>query len=354
MRSNLTRLILPNRTALWTALAALKLDCRNVNKNFYKSLSEIIEEFKSVAKPSSPESGSKIPFRYDEKVGTAIRLSAWQHTKGAEHLESALNYVRLAATIIQILPFGGVPPKIFVTIPSSDVRAGVKGGLSAGMYLANIASPVGIGRAAQTGTLSAASVVQGGLISMAIDTAFTLAHVGKMDQIPHLLPESGEHDPDQCTCVTSIPGLDQPCLAIAKVIFKQRRGNIKWSLLNIPTSGYADMVPRKIVDGVRWLATDDTKMKLFLADKSKVAFHLWQAAQTFGKSQQIQEDKSYNATYTSRWIIPGIAVTKRGCPKAISIIAALFGEFREQSNYLQTMAAITTYDGHLIIRKNLW
>ena len=83
-----------------------------------------------------------------------------------------------------------------------------------------------------------------------------------------------------------------------------------------------------------------------------MAHHLWKAAQSFGK---YTGPKEYDAENALLGIIPGITVHPqgRGCPKAISTIAALFREFHAGSNYLQTLSAISATDGAYIIENRI-
>lgn len=93
------------------------------------------------------------------------------------------------------------------------------------------------------------------------------------------------------------------------------------------------------------------RVKEFLANKEKVAAYLHQAAQTYGTHAPVDE---YANELALLGIIPGIAVdTPRGCPKAISIIATLHGEFKRKSNYLKTLCTISSLDGASIVKGKL-
>ncbi len=174
-----------------------------------------------------------------------------------------------------------------------------------------------------------------------------------------LQPNNNEHDPDSCTCKPLKNGLKSPCNTIAKMIINRREGAMAESALKIA------LYPVPIVGSIAALAfenaiknCDKPGEKYFYDDYSNLnaASHLWNAAQTYGRKLRINEKKLSQQIWDAAYgIIPGIFVdpVHRGCPKAISIIAALFGEFQEKSNYLHTLVSISTREGIPVINKNL-
>lgn len=171
-----------------------------------------------------------------------------------------------------------------------------------------------------------------------------------------LQPDNTRQDPDACTCKPLKNGLIHPCQTIAKMIINRREGTMAGSALKIA------LYPIPIVGQIASLAFEKamtngrSKEKYFYNDSSKVASHLWNAAQTYGRKLRINEKKLSQQIWDAVYgVVPGIFVdpVHRGCPKAISIIAALFGEFREKSNYLNTLVSISTRDGLDVINKRL-
>lgn len=174
-----------------------------------------------------------------------------------------------------------------------------------------------------------------------------------------LQPNNNEHDPDSCTCKPLKNGLKNPCNTIAKMIINRRESTMAGSALKIA------LYPVPIVGSMAALAFENAmtncegaKEKFFYGDYSNLnaASHLWNAAQTYGRKLHLHEKKLSQQIWDAAYgIIPGIFVdpTHRGCPKAISIIAALFGELQEKSNYLHTLVSISTRDGISVINKKL-
>lgn len=173
-----------------------------------------------------------------------------------------------------------------------------------------------------------------------------------------LQSDNSRPDPDACTCRPLKNGLISPCQTIAKMIINRIESTMAGSALKIA------LYPIPIVGQIASLAfekamTDDvSKEKYFYDDysNSNAASHLWNAAQTYGRKLHINEKKLSEQIWDAMYgVVPGIFVDPihRGCPRAISIIAALFGEFQEKSNYLNTLVSISTRDGLKVINEKL-
>ena len=174
-----------------------------------------------------------------------------------------------------------------------------------------------------------------------------------------LQPDNNGHDPDNCTCKPLKNGLKNPCNTIAKMIINRREGTmagkaIKLGLYAVPIAGQIGALAFENAMN----NSEGSQENHFYNDYSNLnaASHLWNAAQTYGRKLQLHEKKLSQQIWDAAYgIVPGIFVDPihRGCPKAISIIAALFGEFQEKSSYMNTLVSISSKDGVSVINKKL-
>lgn len=319
MKSDLTRIILPRRKALWTTLAALRLNYKIFSKNF-------------------------------------IELNAQME----DLLKDLLNLAKNDSAILdKIKKMTGRIEYSGITSNLADIRHCIQEDIIP--FFPNLKDYLGLINLIRADTVTFSGLANVFLVGpgVFIDGASIGYDLNKMDGLSHLVPEKGEFDPDQCTCPT-VRGIRNPCQEIAQKIIKNRKSALRKSVLAFMTLGESNMA-RPFYKGFKSanaLAGGETVAEIFLNDKSLVASHLWNAAQTFGKSSKEPpkiKAHYYNEyeAYTSQGIIPGISIHKYGCPKAISVIAALFGEYHEKTKYLKTIAAISAYNGPFVIEKEL-
>jgi len=317
MKSNLTRIILPRRKALLTTLAALRLNYKIFSKNFIE-LNAQMEDLLKLAKNDS-----------------AILDKVKKMTGRIEYSDSG------------------------ITSHLADIRHSIQEDIIP--FFPNLKDYLGLINLIRADSVTFCGLAQVFLAGpgLFIDGASMVYDLNKMDGISHLVPEKGEFDPDQCTCPT-VSEIRNPCQEIAKKIIKNRKSALRKSVLSFMTLGESNMARpfRQAFKSANALAGGETVAEIFLNNKSLIASHLWNAAQTFGKSSKEPpkiKAHYYNEyeAYTSRGIIPGISIHKYGCPKAISVIAALFGEYHEKTKYLKTIAAISAYNGPFVIEKEL-
>ncbi len=317
MKSNLTRIILPRRKALLTTLAALRLNYKIFSKNFIE-LNAQMEDLLKLAKNDS-----------------AILDKVKKMTGRIEYSDSG------------------------ITSNLADIRHSIQEDIIP--FFPNLKDYLGLINLIRADSVTFCGLAQVFLAGpgLFIDGASMVYDLNKMDGISHLVPEKGEFDPDQCTCPT-VSEIRNPCQEIAKKIIKNRKSALRKSVLSFMTLGESNMARpfRQAFKSANALAGGETVAEIFLNNKSLIASHLWNAAQTFGKSSKEPpkiKAHYYNEyeAYTSQGIIPGISIHKYGCPKAISVIAALFGEYHEKTKYLKTIAAISAYNGPFVIEKEL-
>ena len=317
MKSNLTRIILPRRKALLTTLAALRLNYKIFSKNFIE-LNAQMEDLLKLAKNDS-----------------AILDKVKKMTGRIEYSDSG------------------------ITSNLADIRHSIQEDIIP--FFPNLKDYLGLINLIRADSVTFCGLAQVFLAGpgIFIDGASMVYDLNKMDGISHLVPEKGEFDPDQCTCPT-VSEIRNPCQEIAKKIIKNRKSALRKSVLSFMTLGESNMARpfRQAFKSANALAGGETVAEIFLNNKSLIASHLWNAAQTFGKSSKEPpkiKAHYYNEyeAYTSQGIIPGISIHKYGCPKAISVIAALFGEYHEKTKYLKTIAAISAYNGPFVIEKEL-
>ncbi len=317
MKSNLTRIILPRRKALLTTLAALRLNYKIFSKNFIE-LNAQMEDLLKLAKNDS-----------------AILDKVKKMTGRIKYSDSG------------------------ITSNLADIRHSIQEDIIP--FFPNLKDYLGLINLIRADSVTFCGLAQVFLAGpgLFIDGASMVYDLNKMDGISHLVPEKGEFDPDQCTCPT-VSEIRNPCQEIAKKIIKNRKSALRKSVLSFMTLGESNMARpfRQAFKSANALAGGETVAEIFLNNKSLIASHLWNAAQTFGKSSKEPpkiKAHYYNEyeAYTSQGIIPGISIHKYGCPKAISVIAALFGEYHEKTKYLKTIAAISAYNGPFVIEKEL-
>lgn len=172
-----------------------------------------------------------------------------------------------------------------------------------------------------------------------------------------LLPIHGT-DPNACTCQRRSGNGDPPCTLIAKHLIEQAEKGMS----SFATGFFASKTPvvgavvtealntGLTVAGQYYTEARTDHEKAFLKSKRQQAVHLWSAAQCYGSYDRQEAEK----IVIGRVGKPGITVSDRGCPKAIAIIAALFGELSENSNYLRTLSAISAVnDGVSVIEMKL-
>ena len=295
MKSNLTRIILPRRKALLTTLAALRLNYKIFSKNFIE-LNAQMEDLLKLAKNDS-----------------AILDKVKKMTGRIEYSDSG------------------------ITSNLADIRHSIQEDIIP--FFPNLKDYLGLINLIRADSVTFCGLAQVFLAGpgLFIDGASMVYDLNKMDGISHLVPEKGEFDPDQCTCPT-VSEIRNPCQEIAKKIIKNRKSALRKSVLSFMTLGESNMARpfRQAFKSANALAGGETVAEIFLNNKSLIASHLWNAAQTFGKSSKEPpkiKAHYYNEyeAYTSQGIIPGISIHKYGCPKAISVIAALFGEYHEKT-----------------------
>ena len=214
----------------------------------------------------------------------------------------------------------------------------------------------GAAAAGKTAVLAAPNLVS---LGIALVTFFPQAFYKANSALPlyDLLPTHGI-DPNACTCQRRSGDGEPPCTLIAKHLIKQAEKGMS----SFATDFFVGKTPvvGSVVKGTlnttlataeQYYASQHTDQeKAFLKNKRQQAVHLWSAAQCYG---------SYDRKKTEKIVIgrvgkPGITVSSRGCPKAIAVIAALFGEFSENSNYLRTLSAIAAVsDGVSVIEMKL-
>jgi hypothetical protein len=317
------KVTLPCHEALWTALVAVDLSNQRA-KSFSELLSDSRKEFKSTRKHSSPQNSSRLPFSHEERTTSFAPFT---------------NQVRYSKPVM--LTYQGV----------NAIQNIYEGATEATTAIAAIAQLGLVGAACNTLENAVTAIGHnpiGQIKTVLYGLAKTTYYAQKAMTFYDLTPANGEFDPDYCTCSPKI-GLIDPCQQIAKTILKMKEGNVVGSAMNVATLGlkslahplYKLLAPKPSAPSER-----------FLSNKKDMAHHLWKAAQSFGK---YTGPKEYDAENALLGIIPGITVHPqgRGCPKAISTIAALFREFHAGSNYLQTLSAISATDGAYIIENRI-
>lgn len=206
-------------------------------------------------------------------------------------------------------------------------------------------------------TSSAAAFMQIFKVWLDIGQAAFLAH----NTMPfyHLQPDRGSPDPDRCTCPPKL-GQPEPCQTIANILIERREGSmaekaVSIGALSIPViSDVARLATYNLATSKNRSLTPGERFFYDARTYEQAASHLYKAAQTYGRKLRENEKlKSQQIWDTARGIIPGIFVAEGGCPKAISIIAALFNEFHDKSPYLRTLCAISAKDGASIIKQQI-
>jgi len=155
-------------------------------------------------------------------------------------------------------------------------------------------------------------------------------------------------DPDRCICK------EASCQTLADVIREQSKAfgaettnlmiQTKYKrFLTHPSSNLVNITtPYEYVHMKRALTND------------LIAKNLWEAAQTYGRITKLsgdEFDQYYQQLLLTNTMMPTVEVTHKGCPKAISTIAAILGDLNDGSNYIRTLAAISTIEGIKIISK---
>lgn len=215
---------------------------------------------------------------------------------------------------------------------------------------------VGAAAAGTTAMTAAANLVS---LGVALVTFFPQAFYKANSALPlyDLLPTHGS-DPNACTCQRRSGYGDPPCTLIAKHLIEQAEKGMSVFATGF-FSGKAPVVGAVVTQALNTAVTiadrystdqHTDQEKAFLKNKRQQAVHLWNAAQCSGCYDQKEAEK----IVIGRVGKPGITVSSRGCPKAIAVIAALFGELSENSNYMRTLSAISAVsDGVSVIEMRL-
>lgn len=307
MKGSLTRITLPRRKALSATLATLRLN----HKNFSKTSSRLMVEISQVRKL----------FLSKELTEFLIKI---------RDVEPDVKYLVKHNIVTNNDYFGG-----FFTMKDYVKLAELIGNDS--LSLLSFGETVFVG------------------LGVAVDFVSTFKNLNEIECFFHLLPEPGELDPDQCTCATT-RGLEQPCQKIANHIVKMKNRGVITPALGVVTGGHSSLafILHRGYESFKILSKGgETESELFLKDKSLVAEHLRNAAQTYGSTPKPAAAPKARAHYFTQQDIPEINIRKYGCPKAISVIACLFGEYHRDTQYVKTIATIIGCDGATIIKQQL-
>ena len=213
--------------------------------------------------------------------------------------------------------------------------------------------------AAATGTAAIAEAANVMSLGIALVTFFPQAFYKANSALSlyDLLPIHGS-DPNACTCQRRSGIGEPPCTLIAKhLIEKAEKGMGSFAIGFF--AGKTPVVGPVVKEALNTAMTIAERYandqhadqeKAFLENKRQLAVHLWNAAQCYGSYDRKEAEK----IVIGRVGKPGITVSSRGCPKAIAVIAKLFGELSKNSNYLRTLSAISAVsDGVSVIEMKL-
>lgn len=327
------RTTLPTHEALWSALVAIDLG-NDQPKSFSTLLSDARQELKVAPRHSSPQVKSQYPFRHANTVSGSTQQIVNGLRYGSEGpLHEELKMMDQASKTLGVLREIKTKTEDAISAINAIAHFGLAGAACHRLnaFAKGVASnPFGTAINAWIGILTAGFQAQKAM------TFYDLAS------------DHGEFDPDYCTCAPKMGVLD-PCQRIANELIKRHESGVVKTAVSVASLGISTLfnpIYKQLKPAPASLADR------YFSNTGEMAYHLWKAAQSFGK---VVPPKEYDAENALLGIIPGIEVHPqgRGCPKAIATIAALFREFHKGSNYVQTLAVISANDGHSVIKQRI-